>query len=275
MTNPVPGPTTEAARPPRRRRPPRPVEVVSVAPLTPRLVSIQLRGEALAGFAPEAPTAHIKVFVPADGHPLVLQAPDADGNVWPEDQPRPIMRTYTPRRFDPATNTLEVQFALHGTGPAADWAARARVGEQIAIAGPGGRFQLDAGARRWWIGGDESAVPAVATLLEALPAGVSAEVHLEVADADDELPLPGGDGVTVHWHHRARPDAFGAELYDAVAGAELAGADQAWVACEAAAVRRIRKHLLAERGVAPSALTTRGYWRLGEANHPDHDYGDD
>jgi hypothetical protein len=40
-------------------------------------------------------------------------------------------------------------------------------------------------------------------------------------------------------------------------------------------MRGIRKHLLAERGLAAQSLVTRGYWRAGEANHPDHDYGDD
>jgi NADPH-dependent ferric siderophore reductase len=47
------------------------------------------------------------------------------------------------------------------------------------------------------------------------------------------------------------------------------------VACEAAAMRGIRKHFLAGRRLPAGSLVTRGYWRLGEANHPDHDYGDD
>ena len=46
---------------------------------------------------------------------------------------------------------------------------------------------MDTGAERWWIAGDESAIPAVATLLEALPAAAAAEVHLEVADADAHI----------------------------------------------------------------------------------------
>jgi NADPH-dependent ferric siderophore reductase len=273
MTNPPAGP-------PRRRRPPRPVEVVSTSRLTPRLVSVLLRGESLAGFTVQ-PTAHIKVFVPVDGQPMALPTPGPDGPAWPEGAPRPAMRTYTPRRFDAATNTLEVQFALHGSGPAAEWAESAQPGQQIAIAGPGGRFQLDPAARDWWIAGDESAVPAVATLLEALPAGSRAQVHLEVADADDELALPnaadgtGAADVAITWHHRRRPDAFGEQLYDAATRHEFADGARAWVACEASAMRRIRRHLLGERGLPAGSLTTRGYWRLGEADHPDHDYGED
>ena len=55
---------TPADRPPRRRKPPRPVEVVSVSRLAPRLVSVLVRGDALDGFRIEAPTAHVKVNEP-------------------------------------------------------------------------------------------------------------------------------------------------------------------------------------------------------------------
>src|SRR5580692_2384370 len=47
---------TPTARPQRRRKPPRPVEVVSVSKITPRLVSVLVRGDALAEFRIEAPT---------------------------------------------------------------------------------------------------------------------------------------------------------------------------------------------------------------------------
>src|SRR5581483_3620345 len=123
--------------------------------------------------------------------------------------------------------------------------------------------------------GDESAIPAVGTLLEALPADVCAEVHLEVAGPDDEIELPGPPGTTVTWHRRRAPDAWGAELYDAARDASIPDGTRIWVACEAAAMRRIRQHFLRGQGRPASSLVTRGYWRLGAANHPDHDYGDD
>ncbi|ONH24459.1 NADPH-dependent ferric siderophore reductase [Pseudofrankia asymbiotica] len=265
-------------RPPgpgRRRPPPRPVEVVSVARLAPWLLSVSLGGDALAGFAVDAPTSHIKVFIPPPGEELALPTPGPEGLVWQTDAPRPVVRTYTPRRFDPATGTLEVQFALHGPGPAASWAEAAKAGDQVAVAGPGGRFRLDPGAERWWIAGDESAVPAVATLLEALPPTARAEVHLEVADAADAIPLPGPARTSVTWHQRRDAAAYGAELVEAAAGFSFTAGTNAWAACEAGAVRRIRQHLLTEKRVPAAALTTRGYWRLGTMNHPDHDYGDD
>jgi NADPH-dependent ferric siderophore reductase len=40
-------------------------------------------------------------------------------------------------------------------------------------------------------------------------------------------------------------------------------------------MRKLRKLLLDELQIERERLVTRGYWQLGEANHPDHDYGDD
>jgi 2-keto-3-deoxy-L-rhamnonate aldolase RhmA len=45
--------------------------------------------------------------------------------------------------------------------------------------------------------------------------------------------------------------------------------------CEASAVRRIRGHLLTDRSLPRTQVTTRGYWSTGETNHPDHDFGED
>jgi NADPH-dependent ferric siderophore reductase len=250
--------------------------VVSVSRIAPRLVSVWVGGDALEGFAAAAPTSHLKVFLPADGQTApILPEYTPDGQVWAEDGPRPAVRTYTPRRFDEASGTLEIQFVLHGAGPASEWADRANAGDQLAVAGPGGRFSMDPAAERWWIAGDESAIPAVGTLLEALPDSAAAEVHLEVAGPDDEIELASPAKTTITWHHRRAPDAWGTELDEAARGAAIADGTRVWVACEAAAMRGIRRYLIGERRLPASSLVTRGYWRLGAANHPDHDYGDD
>jgi NADPH-dependent ferric siderophore reductase len=271
------GSDTARARGGRRRPTPRRVEVLSVSRLTPRLVSVRLGGDGLDRFAAAPPTSHLKVFLPAPGQAgPALPETGPDGTpVWPDDGPRPLTRTYTPRRFEEADGALEVQFVLHGDGPASDWAEQARARDQVAIAGPGGRFSLDPVADRWWIAGDESAIPAIGTLLEALPASAAAEVHLEVASAEDEVPLTSRAQTTLVWHRRRSADAWGAELYDAARRASPGEGARVWVACEAAAVRRIRAYFLAERQVPRDLLVTRGYWRIGVANHPDHDYGED
>ena len=277
MTTPAsPATPGNDGRPPRRRKPPRRAEVVSVSRTAPRLVSVLVRGEDLGGFADAAPTSHLKVFLPAPGQDApALPEFLPEGEVLPEDTPRPVVRTYTPRRFDAATGTLEIQVVLHGAGPASEWADRASAGDKLAVAGPGGRFVMDTEAERWWIAGDESAIPAVGTLLEALPPSAAAEVHIEVTDSDDRVELASQAKTEITWHHRRGPGAFGAELDEAARGAAITDGTKVWVACEAAAMRGIRRYFAGERNLPASSLVTRGYWRIGEANHPDHDYGDD
>lgn len=149
------------------RPPPRTVEVVTVERIAPRLVAITFGGDALRGFPEPPPTSHIKIFLPDAEGRLTLPVAGPDGLVWPNG--RPPMRTYTPRRYDAAANTLRVDFVLHGDGVAAQWAERCVPGDRAAIGGPGGRFVMDSRVMRWWVGGDESAIPAIATLIEALP----------------------------------------------------------------------------------------------------------
>jgi NADPH-dependent ferric siderophore reductase len=248
---------------------------VSVTPVSGRMVSVLVTGDDLSGFAGAAPTSHLKVFLPAEGQdaPLLPEF-TPDGAVFDEDGPRPVVRTYTPRRYDPAAGTLEIWFLLHGDGPAAVWAQRARPGDKLAVAGPGGRFSVEPLADHWWLAADESAIPAVATLLDALPETVTVDAHIEVDGPEDEVELTGRAKATVTWHHR-RPGDFGGELKTAARAAVIPESARAWVACEAAAMRDIRRFLTRERGIGLDRLVTRGYWRAGEQNHPDHDYGDD
>ena len=264
---------------PRRRKPPRRTTVTSVSKIAPRLISVLVTGDELDGFAIAAPTSHLKLFLPPGGADTELllpeQGPDG-GQVWNHDESlRPVVRTYTPRRYDAATKTLEIQLVLHGEGPASEWAQQVKPGDEVGVGGPGGRFVLDEGITHWWIAADESALPAVGTLLDALPPTATADVHLEVQDADDVIKLPSAATVDVTWHHRYDSGAYGAALEAAARDAELEDGTKIWVACESARMRDIRRYLTRQRGLPLSQLVTRGYWRLGESNHPDHDYGED
>ena len=255
--------TRGAAEPPRpRSRRLRAVEVVDVQRLTPHMVSVSFTGE-FDEFAINAPTQHVKIAFPSEGSHVVSV---------PTDGSRPLLRTYTPRRFDSAAQTLEVQFVIHGEGPASAWADRAVSGDRLALAGPGGRMPLALSSGPWVIAGDESAIPAIGTLLEALPDEVEPEVFIETRGS--AIPVTATDRA-ITWVSRSAGEGPGVLLERALSQVEVAPGTRVWVACEATAVRRIRHSLLESGTVAPALLVTRGYWRSGEANHPDHDYGED
>jgi NADPH-dependent ferric siderophore reductase len=270
--------TVPQAPPRRRRRPFRLVEVAGVQRLGERFVSVLftgVAGAALEGFEETLPAQHIKLMIPEPGERSVtLPENGPDGPIWPAGRPQPARRTYTPRRFDPAAGTLEVQFLLHGDGPASAWAERAAAGDRLGIAGPGGRpVPLDPGEARWIIAGDESAVPAIGTLLDALPASSVDAVYVEGSEAEVSDAVSGG-WPQITWLP-ADEAAPGAALSDVLSDPAAVNGSRVWVACESLAVRGIRRALFDRDKVDASHLVTRGYWRSGEANHPDHDYGED
>jgi NADPH-dependent ferric siderophore reductase len=244
---------------------------MTTARLTPHLVRVTVTGPDLARFAWVGPAAHLKLILPEPGATDVeLPTPDADGTVVYAPGAARTMRTYTARRFEPATGELDLDLVLHGHGPAATWAAQAAPGHRLAVTRPrGAGFTPDPTADWLLLAGDAAALPAIATILEAQ--NRPAAVLLELDDDADRLEL----GTPVDWLLRSPADAPGAVLARAVATfAAPAGRGQVWVATEAGALRAIRGQLLAS-GLAPDQITTRGYWRAGEANHPDHDNGQD
>ncbi len=258
------------APPPRRRRVMRWVKVTHVEQLSPRMVRVTFTGDDLGAFAWNGPAAHIKLLFPEEG--------EAEPHMPQPDGPRATrLRTYTPRRFDPAVPELEVEFVLHGDGPASNWAAQAQVGQTLILSGPGPNYQIDPEANWFLLAGDDAALPAIETILDAMPAEARVRVVLEVADEHEERTLSTAAQLDITWLHRAaHPDQADTALEAAVRTIELpTGNGRIYVGCEAAAMRRIRTHLLHERGLAPATMVTRGYWKLGTDDYPDHDYGTD
>ena len=257
-----------AGRPRKKRPPPRPITVEKVERVTPLLTRVVFGGEALQGFGPPRPGAHIKLlFVP-------------EGAEWsPEDSeaPRPPSRTYTPRRFDPDRRQLEVEFVHHGDGIASNWASNASVGEQMYVGGPGGGYDVPEDATEIVLIADDTAMPAAGTILESLPDGCRPHVFCEITNADEQRPLSSSVSIEPNWLCRADENARqGVMLERAIRSMDpLPNNAYWWIACEAATMRRIRDYLVNDCGVDAERLHTRGYWKLGETNYPDHDYGND
>lgn len=208
----------------------------------------------LGGWEPGGPGAHFKVFLP-------------------QGEGESAMRTYTVRRFDPDAHALTVDFVLHGSGPASDWARQAQPGERFEVSGRARSGFVPDG---WCVlAGDQSALPAIAAIAESAPTDARIIAVVEVPEAAEELELQSSASVAVQWVHRDGQPAC-ERLQAAVEQLELPpGGGQFWVGCEAGAMRRIRHHLLEQRHISPGALHTRAYWRLGVADYPDHDTGED
>lgn len=204
---------------------------------------VTFSGDSLADFVSASFDDHIK---------LILAAQTGE----------PVMRDYTPRRFDTAARELDIEFALHGDGPAADWAAQAQVGQRVTIGGPRGSFIVPTDFDWHLLIGDETALPAVARRLEELPAGTRAIVRMAVADPADRRPLPSAADVDLLWV------ATDAALLAAVRALALPqGEGYAWCAGEASTMAELRRVLVDDKGHDRHAIRAAAYWKRGAIAH--------
>ncbi|MFD9613612.1 siderophore-interacting protein [Streptomyces sp. NPDC004288] len=242
--------------------------VVHTERITPHMVRVVLGGPGLAGFAADTYTDHyVKLLFAPEGvsypEPFDMERIRAE---FPRDQ-WPTTRTYTVRAWDPVHHELTIDFVVHGDeGLAGPWAARAQAGETVRFLGPGGGYAPDPEADWHLLAGDESALPAIAVALEALPEGARAQAFVEVSDAAEEQKLATSKDVHVTWLHRGDRPA-GEALVEAITALEFPAGDvQAFVHGEAGFVKELRRHLRHDRSVARERLSISGYWRLGKSD---------
>ncbi|MHC9297297.1 siderophore-interacting protein [Mycobacterium sp. LTG2003] len=259
-------------------------EVVRREQVTPHMVRVVLGGngsgggEAFGTFKPSEYTdSYVKLVIVPNGvdvatlpQPLTL---DSFAEL-PAEQ-RPTVRTYTVRRVDEERGEIAIDFVVHGDhGVAGPWAASATPGQPAYLMGPSGAYSPDPAADWHLLAGDEAALPAISTALEALPANAVGRVFIEVAGPDDEVELTAPEGVEVRWVYRGgRADLVGDEragdnapLIAAVKESPwLPGQVQVFIHGEAQAVmHNLRPYIRKERGVeAKWASSISGYWRRG------------
>ncbi|WP_122816432.1 siderophore-interacting protein [Nocardioides pantholopis] len=238
-------------------------QVESTAWVTPSIVRVVLGGEGLAGFAmPDHTDAYVNIAVPPAGAPYGPVFDPATVRAEHDRQWWPARRRYTVRAWDEGRRRLTIDFVVHGdAGVAGPWAAAARPGDVLVLEGPGSGYRPDPEADWHLLVGDESALPAIAASLGAVPAGRPVVVRLVCDDASHELPLESPGRLDLRWLHRAGSAAPDRLLLDALEQLAFpAGRVDAFVHGEADEIRGIRRHLLVERGLSRAAMSCSPYW---------------
>ncbi|MFN6998203.1 MAG: siderophore-interacting protein, partial [Aquincola tertiaricarbonis] len=154
---------------------------------------------------------------------------------------------------------LTIEFALHGHGPAAAWAAQAAPGMAATIGGPRGSMVVPTDYDWHLLAGDAAALPAIHRRLEELPAGTRAIVRLQV-EAGDRRALHSAAALDLQWLDS--PEAL---LQSLQALALPAGEGFAWAGGEATLMARVRDLLLRDKGHPKEAARISAYWRAGAA----------
>lgn len=227
---------------------------------------------------------------------------------WYAADPQPPMRTYTVKAVRPEACEVDIDFVRHGaTGPAGTFAEAAEVGDRVLFVGPDASVAeaADSGvawcpghARDLLLVGDETAAPAVLSIVESLSDSARAVAVIEVPTTADVLPvgqLPAG--VEVIWVPREVDE--GESNHDQVRrlvsgwaagrgttspsapddGPEMAGdliwdegsADQrlddwyVWIAGESSMVTGLRRLLVNDHGLDKRRIAFMGYWKHGVA----------
>jgi NADPH-dependent ferric siderophore reductase len=257
------------------------VTVAAIEDLSPHLRRVTFVAPRLADVVPAGPDQRIKVLLtPPNGGDLQLpQGPEwfTDWCAMPADE-RFIMRTYTIRALRPSVAELDIEFVLHGVnGPASAWVSSVELGDAVGLIVP---FEVDTTSTRGLLQSgvdyvppatslrrvlvaDETALPALASILEQLPATAHATVFVQVPDLRDirALPTPGTADIT--W---IAPAEHGPKsLPEALKAAELPyDVDYAWVAGESSMIKTVRRHLVNTVGLPKTAISFQGYWKRGE-----------
>jgi NADPH-dependent ferric siderophore reductase len=232
--------------------------------VTPSIVRVVLGGAELDGFeAVPFTDAYINAaFAPAGAPYAAPFDPDDVRRRLPKEQ-WAARRRYTVRRWDEGARELTVDVVVHGdAGVGAPWAANATPGDVLVFTGPSGAYRPDPEADWHLMVGDESALPAIAASLEAVPAGAPVVVRLLCDGPEHELALRTGGALDLGWLHRAGAPEDADLLPAAVRELSFPpGRVHAFVHGEAGETRAVRRHLLAERGVARTDLSASAYWR--------------
>ncbi|MDN5668803.1 MAG: siderophore-interacting protein [Renibacterium salmoninarum] len=300
------------------------VEVVGVQALGPSFKRITFASDEVRSMGSGADgktlDLRIKVMIPSAGRSLpdfsaLMEMPAMTWyQAWldMDEASRGFMRTYTVRQLRAESGEVDVDFVLHPpagggkAGPASSWAEGVRLGDRVVLIGPNAQAGPCSGieftpgtSRRILLVGDETAVPAIASILESLDPETVGHAIIEVPRAADFQDLVAPAGVDIQWiarggrPHGAQldaavrlaclpgshvdPQAEAVELEDvdvdevilwetpAQQGVQPNGQLYAWIAGEAAVIRELRRYLVREVGMDRRQVAFMGYWRIGKS----------
>lgn len=248
--------------------------VKRITELSPAMRRITLTGPELAGFYSASFDDHVKLMVPERaGAALHLPVLGEQGLVFAEGRPKPAMRDYTPRRYDPVANELDIDFVLHHEGPATDWATAAEPGHELGIAGPRGSFVIPSAFDWHLLIGDETAIPAIGRRLEELPAEATAIAIIKVKSEQARQALASQGALQLRWVVEAGlPESGGMGALEA-AVRELVlppGEGYVWAAGEYSDIKAVRHYLATELGIDKSRIRAASYWRRSQSDSHEH-----
>lgn len=242
--------------------------VANVARVTPNMQRITLRGGDLWHFTSSGdPDERLLVVFPDDGQDAP-PSPVRMGSTldYPSDGPRPEMRSYTVRRWDPTACEMDIDFAVHDGGAAVRWALQARPGQTLGVTTASGWYRPPSDTAWQLLLADMTALPAVGRIVEGLTPGTRVRVVAEVTTADDEQRFETSGEVTYTWLRGSGNGVGPSALASTARRWNLPdGPGYVWFAGEAGLSRTVRRWVRHDLGWPTERYDVIGYWRADKA----------
>ncbi|MCC2033221.1 siderophore-interacting protein [Microbacterium allomyrinae] len=250
---------------------------IAVEQVAPVLLRVRLTGPDFGDFTSGGPGDHVRVYFPdpVSGELVAPTAagPGEDGIVRP-DAPTHA-RDFTPLRVVRRGGdiAIDLDFFLHDSpGPAALWAASARMGDELVVVGPRGSKAAPQGAARLLLVCDETALPSATRWAAEVPATTSVDLVALTCDDGSWVPeyIASASGRSDVRVHHLDVDA-GADAL--VALVDRIGPDAStflFAAGEASALVPLRRHLRRTLALSAEQVALSGYWKRGQAAFDHH-----
>ncbi|MBB96781.1 MAG: siderophore-interacting protein [Rhodobacteraceae bacterium] len=233
----------------------RKITVRGVDPLGTAFLRVRISADDFALFDEESIHFRLLLAPAGTGTPTWPWIAENGATRWPSGDQALHKPVYTARHIDPAAGEITFDVFVHEGGRVTEWARAVTPGDTLGLIGPGGGGIPR--ATRIHMFGDETAFPAIARILDTLPATAEGRVTLQCDDgAACGYPMPEHPGITVTWLRRD----CGINLADLALAEEDGWGDRfLWFAGEKADAQRLRAAFKAAGGDSDDSYIA-AYW---------------
>ncbi|MEM6712435.1 MAG: siderophore-interacting protein [Pseudomonadota bacterium] len=209
---------------------------------------------------------HFRLILPNLSGVTAWPTVAANGSIkWAEGEDAPHRPVYTARWVEHESNLMAFDVFIHEGGRTTDWASEIMAGHDVrsivGLVGPAGGGLMH--ADHVLLTADETGFPAAARILEKLPAAAIGTALLEAENGEAcDYPVSSPRDIKIHWLSRARGEALGPAVIQALSEHEGA---RLWFAGERSQANAVRDAALQE-GWDSEGLRVSGFWRASSAD---------
>lgn len=223
--------------------------VISTKKITPHLQRITIASEAFINFTDALIGHYVKVLIPKTK--LINETITAK-NAY--------MRSYTIQHVQPLSGDISLDFVINmHQGPATIWAQQTKVGDTIAIAGPGPTKLDDFSQEHYILLGDLTSVNALKGYLHKLPTTAKIDAFVHAPTQQDIISLD--SDRYVNWIVTNSPEQA---LLEAMQSLTFkAPLPTIFMALEAGLVTRLKDTFKNQYAIPRTQIVSSGYWKKG------------